>query len=189
MPEEALDAVWASLLASRCRGDAIPRMAGRGVYALFLRPMATLPGLEAGPDGLLYIGMTDASLEERNHFAHADSGFSSPRRSLGALLKQQLGLQAVPRGSGPSPTNLRNYRFTPEGETRLTDWMTAHLDYAFTILDRAIRANEDRLIGLWQPPLNLTGWTNPQRRQMRALRDLCRSEARHAADRQGAAAP
>jgi hypothetical protein len=168
---------------------AIPRMAGPGVYALFLRSIATLPELKAGPGGLLYIGLTQASLKERNHFAHADSRFSSPRRSLGALLKQQLGLQALPRGSGPSPTNLRNYRFKPEGETRLTDWMTAHLDYAFTVLDQAIRANEDRLIGQWQPPLNLTGWGNPQRRQLRVLRDFCRSEARHAADRQGAAAP
>ena len=79
MPEEALDVVWTSLLARRCQGDAIPRIAGHGVYALFLRSMEAIPGLEAGPDGLLYIGMTDASLKERNHFAHADSGFSSPR--------------------------------------------------------------------------------------------------------------
>jgi hypothetical protein len=96
-------------------------------------------------------------------------------------------LQAIPRGSGASTTNIRSHRFTTEGEARLTDWMTTHLDYAFTVAKTGNKANEDKPIAQWAPPLNLTGWHNPQRRQLRALRAVCRAEARYIVNGQGAA--
>jgi len=120
--------------------------------------------------------MTDSSLEVRNNFGHAHSGFSTPRRSLGALLKEPLRLQAIPRAPGPSPSNTRNYRFRDADELRLTDWMKSHLTYGFaTVKDAA--PIEKALIATLQPPLNLTGWPNPQRRHLRALRAICRDEA------------
>lgn len=77
--------------------------------------------------GLLYVGMTDQGLDARNHFQHLHSGFSTLRRSLGALLKEALRLRAIPRGSGSIKSNVRNYRFTDEGERALSDWMNRHL--------------------------------------------------------------
>ena len=55
----------------------------------------------------------------------------------------------------------------------------AHLTYGFVVVSNDIcGAVERALIAELRPPLNLTGWPNPQRRSLRALRDVCRKEAR-----------
>src|SRR4051794_2029897 len=128
--DEGLERVWTSLLASRCRPLEIKAAAAPGIYALFLTEPTRLKDLTVGPDGLLYIGMTGKRLDGRNHFARTRSAGSSPRRSLGALLEQELGLRAIPRGSGNSVADFEKYCFTPEGEAGLTNWMRAYLDYA-----------------------------------------------------------
>src|SRR5208337_2093567 len=97
---------------------------GPGVYAFFLTDPALFSGIDVDPSGLLYVGKTESSLDVRNHFAHKHSGFSTLRRSVGAILKQEELLKVIPRASGSSPTNIRNYRFSPESEERLTAWMT-----------------------------------------------------------------
>jgi hypothetical protein len=127
--------------------------------------------------------MTESSLEVRNHFHHSHSGFSSPRRSVGALLREQWKLQALPRSPGPSPTNVRNYRFPDDGEKRLVAWMDNHVTYGLCPVDTDIRKIEDRLIGELKPPLNLTGWRNPQAGRLKALRLACRDEASYARER------
>jgi hypothetical protein len=47
--------------------------------------------MAAGSVGLLYIGMPGSSLERRNHFVHADSGFflatALPRRAARTPLR------------------------------------------------------------------------------------------------------
>ena len=65
------------------RAPDIPTTSGAGVYALYLLGSHALQGIEVDPSGLLYIGVTEHSLDIRNHFVHKDSSFSSPRRSLG----------------------------------------------------------------------------------------------------------
>jgi len=79
-----------------------------------------------GCDRLDYLGKS-SNLEARNHFAHRDSGFSTLRRSLGALIKEELRLQAIPRGPWRSRNDLRYHRFRDKDEQRLTDWMITHL--------------------------------------------------------------
>ena len=71
--------------ARRCGPAAAPD--SPGLYALFLRDGAAPDGLESGADGLLYVG-TSGRLNGRDHFTVRHSGFSRPRRSLGALLKE-----------------------------------------------------------------------------------------------------
>jgi hypothetical protein len=122
--------------------------------------------------------MTDSSLDARCHFNHAHSGFSTLRRSLGAFLKERLALRAVPRGPGPSPTNVRNYRFESDGETRLTEWMRENLLYAHVPLNQEIADTERDLIRSTEPPLNLTGWPNPQKELIQDRRRACVEEAR-----------
>ena len=164
-----------TLLSQRYGANEIPPDAP-GIYALFLTDRTALANLTVGLE-VLYLGMTQSSLEVRNHFGHPNSGFSSPRRSLGALLKEELHLQAIPRAPGSSCTNMTSFRFLSDGEKRLTAWMHNHLTYGFCRVEKDVREVECRLIKDLTPPLNLTGWRNPQGSQLRRLLRACRDEA------------
>ena len=168
----------ATLLERRFQPADIPPSDGAGLYALFLTDVSLLPLLAVGPSSLLYVGMTASSLDVRNHFKHQHSGFSTVRRSLGALLKGELQLEAIPRAPGPSKTNTMNYRFAENGEKRLTDWMVHHLTYGYALVNRDLEAIERRFIIDLEPPLNLTGWRNPFRQKLKELRATCCDEAR-----------
>lgn len=172
--------IAAQLLAERAA--CLPFPEAPGVYAYFLQPgTKPLPLgtsiLQPGPNGLLYVG-TSANLKARDHLAHAHSGFSTLRRSLGALLREELHLVAAPRTCGPSAINRRNYRFTSKGEQLLTAWMRQHLAHASCTLPlpqaTTIEAN---LIRHLCPPLNLKLWTNPQAAGIKAQRARCVVEA------------
>jgi hypothetical protein len=93
------------------------------------------------------------------------------------LLKEKLKLKAVSRAPGPSITNVKNYRFSDDGEERLTAWMDSYLTYGLCPVGADVREIEGRLIKELEPTLNLTKWRNPQARQLRALRRACRDEA------------
>lgn len=147
-----------------------------GLYALFLAPGGALPEVPA--NGVLYVGCS-ANLAQREfdtHFASGKTGFSSLRRSIGALLKEELWLRAIPRAPGPSPTNVRNYRFDDAGERRLSDWMAVHLHVAVAAHPQPEDVERD-LISLACPALNLTGWDNPARVEIKRLRKVCAEEA------------
>lgn len=164
-------------LARACAPSHAPPISSAGAYAILLAHPDSLPTVLPGREGLLYVGMTDQGLDARNHFQHAHSGFSTLRRSLGALLKEVLGLKAIPRGPGSSKTNVRNYRFTDEGERTLTDWMNRNLLLTQVAVDADLSAFEDDLIALLEPPLNLKGWPNPQRDMVKRLRAACAADA------------
>ena len=155
-----------------------------GVYALFLRHPKALPGFIAGDDALLYVGMTMDADGKRNHFdpSTGHSGFSSPRRSLGAVLKEHLGLHAIPRSADVSSTNRSHYRFSDEGEAALSRWMRRNLAMTHVPLpaDRTrIQRVEKQLIAYLKPPLNLTGFPGgATRRKLKQLRKICIDEAR-----------
>src|SRR5215211_5118690 len=131
-----------SMFEQQYRWDELPQADGPGVYAYFLANESTLPAIQIGPAGLVYVGMTASSLDSRCHFNHSHSGFSTFRRSLGAILKQALDLKAQPRSSGQSPTNTRNFRFDEDGEARLTEWMRDDLRYAHMAIDKNVEAVE-----------------------------------------------
>ena len=179
MPDEELGEFWKRLLVSRGRPADLRALAEPGVYALFLRAAATLPGVAAGSDGLLYVGKSDRSLAGRSHFTGSSSS-SSPRRSLGALLRSELHLRAIPRDGSGSRSALIHYGFAVSGEWRLSQWMLDHLDYAFAVVEQPTKATEARLIAGKTPPLNLTGWRNPQAPWITAQRRLCQLEATRA---------
>ena len=118
-----------------------------------------------------------AQREFEAHLSSDNSGFSTVRRSIGAILKQQLVLTACPRGRGKSATNFTNYCFDPQGEARLSDWMQTNLKISVHA-DGNYAAVERNLISGLKPILNLTGWPNPNRREIAALRKACADEAR-----------
>jgi hypothetical protein len=152
-------------------------VSGCGIYALYLADGASLPGIETKPGGALYVGMTEDGSDTRNHFGHKDSSFSSPRRSLGAILKQEYGLSTVPRGAGKTRKDMINYRFANGGEEKLAQWMLNNLKYSFVVIEENIRDLEKQLIRRMEPPLNLIYWHNPQRKAVMRLRSLCAEEA------------
>ena len=171
-------AVYEELKAARADPEDVPVVAGAGVYGLFGREAdCLLPDIVLPEDGLLYIGES-GDLRGRDHFVAQHSGFSSPRRSLGAILKSRLGLTAMPRASGSSETNFRNFRFAGDGERQLSEWMRKNLEYAVFPFSGEVKQLEARLIEAHGPPLNLKGWRNPQGRVIRRLRGLCRDETR-----------
>ncbi|WP_418294745.1 GIY-YIG nuclease family protein [Microvirga ossetica] len=122
--------------------------------------------------------MTASSLDSRCHFNHSHSGFSTFRQSLGAILEQTLDLNARPRSSGLSLSNTQNFRFDEACEARLTEWMRDNLRYAHVALTERVEAEEADLIRSLEPPLNLTGWKNPQKPLIQELRRTCVREAR-----------
>ena len=73
-----------------------------GVYSIFLNNDSSLNPFKPGLSGLIYIGST-SNLSQRefdNHFNSYSTGFSTLRRSLGAILKSELLLTAIPRSPG-----------------------------------------------------------------------------------------
>lgn len=151
----------------------------QGVYAVFIDDVAILNPRFITKNSIIYLGKSSnlAARDLDHHFGTEYTGFSTLRRSLGALLKNQLNLTAYPRSSGSSPTNVRNYRFQPEGERRLSSWMIEHLQVGYCPLDRDPSTVEKALIQRLRPPLNLTNWPNPNKQMMTRLRNACRAEA------------
>ena len=165
-------------------GASAPRQApvigSSGIYAILIRTPERLPSITPGRNGLLYLGMTDDGLDARNHFHHAHSGFSTFRRSLGALLKHELSLRPIPRAPGKSRSNVINYRFSDDEERALSEWMQEHLLIAQLPFSGDVRTLEQDAIRLLEPPLNLTGWSNPQRAMLKSLRAECAKQAERA---------
>ena len=111
---------------------------------------------------IIYLGKTEISSHDRDskqHFASGQTGRSTLRRSLGAILREQLNLHPVPRGTSEnSERRFRNYKFDPEGEVRLTEWMKANLGLSFYPMERdleQIKVLEKALIDQVVPVLNL----------------------------------
>lgn len=183
MTDGDIKRLWRQLKAGRRPPPPAGEAIRPGVYALFLNKPKALPGLDSGDEGLIYVGMTADIAGGRNHFdpPTGHSGFSSPRRSLGALLKK-LKLRAIPRSAGASSTNWTSYRFSDEGEVALSRWMRSHLSMSHVCLPggkKHIERNEKQLIAYLKPPLNLTGFPDGSARKMlRQLRKACREEAR-----------
>ncbi len=165
------------LLEGRKPFDEVPVIQTQGVYAIFVKTNDCIPNIHVPGHNLIYAGQS-SNLSTRNHFLADSSGFSSPRRSLGAILKAPLRLRARPRAFGKSKTNYDRYAFEDEDEIRLTSWMKQYLEYSVAAVDGDLTAIERKLVETLEPPLNLTLWRNPQKKQIQQLRNVCKEEAR-----------
>jgi hypothetical protein len=138
----------------------------RGVYAFYLvKGSLTIRQrvIAANIGTPLYIGKTESSQKTRDagqHLSDEGTGSSTLRRSLGAILLEQLRLKPEAR-SDRETTERRftNYRFDTAGEEQLTKWMNDHLSLAFCELPNLtipeLRASEERIIRSAAPPLNI----------------------------------
>ena len=129
-----------------------------GIYGITLLP--TSKPLKCGElviasGTLLYIGMTKLSQSERDvkcHFASGRTRKSTLRRTLGAILLNELNLKLR-----PSSITV-NYKFDNEGEEKLTEWMKANLGLGYYEYDGEvsdIAELERGVIKLASPPLNI----------------------------------
>jgi hypothetical protein len=131
---------------------------------------------------VLYIGKAERSLESRDlrqHFSDGQTGGSTLRRSVGALLAKELGLIAMPRNP-TSPGAYDRYAFEPSSDRVLTEWMSQHLRLAFWAAPPGciLRPIEIAAIQHFAPPLNLTDVVTAHTGTIKAKRKLLADDAR-----------
>ncbi|MDM7891404.1 GIY-YIG nuclease family protein [Curtobacterium caseinilyticum] len=107
-----------------------------GLYAIWADGAVT-EQLGIGSHGRaapIYIGKAERSLRDRDlraHFGLDDvkvrSGSSTLRRSLSALLADELALRPVPRGKTAGDAS-KGFSLHPEDERRLSAWMQDRLE-------------------------------------------------------------
>lgn len=151
-----------------------------GVYAIFLKECVDFPIDIKRLDRLIYLGKSDDlhKREFKQHFNSKNTGSSTVRRSLGALLKNNLNLYSKPRGKGLSDKDCQNYCFEDDGELRLTNWMEQNLEVSVCPVKDNVRRTEAKLISELQPILCLQDCNNGQKKHIKRLRKLCADEAR-----------
>ena len=105
---------------------------------------------------IIYIGRAGA--DSIRHWRN-NTGVSTVRRSLAAMLASALSLEAIPGSDDPDDTDrYTNYRLTEESESKLTEWMKNNIKVAF--LEMPADQVEDRynaLVNFNTPKLNFQG--------------------------------
>lgn len=135
---------------------------------------------------IIYIGKTESNQLKRDkntHFASGKTGQSTLRRSLGAILKNQLNLIPIPRSiTEISDRRFTNYKFDNQGEENLSKWMIENLSLAFWELvagKNELRVTEKSIIKFYVPLLNIIhNGQNPFLKALKELRKECKYIAR-----------
>ncbi len=135
---------------------------------------------------IIYIGKTQSSQESRDkktHFNNGGTKSSTLRRTVGAILREELELVPLPR-SNTEKTEKRfvNYRFDKNGEELLTGWMINNLSLSFYEFRGGVdemKNLEIAIIGHLKPIFNLKNNTeNPWKGEIESLRRKCSELAR-----------
>lgn len=164
--------------------DSLPD--SQGLYGFSLKKHSELGRFGSGGQ-VIYAGLASMSLNGRDlqtHLTSGKSGWSSFRRSLGAILKQELNLVATKRDKNPKKLRADKYRFQDDGEERLTDWMLKNLNMGYwasseKLTTKKLRKLEFDLLLTLSPTLDLdrrTSCHNQVRSELNALRKICRDE-------------
>ena len=157
-----------------------------GLYGFVVNNSSDL-GKFGKPSQIIYVGLAEKSLYNRDFATHLNAGktgWSSFRRSLGAILKSQLSLKAQERDLNSTKVRADKYKFDEKGERALTSWMRTNLKFGFWIftdgeLEEEIRHLEMQLILELKPTLDLDRRTkkyNPLATDLNLLRKICRDE-------------
>jgi len=139
-------------------------------------------GLGHPPDARpLYVGKAESSLRSRDlrhHFADGRTGSSTLRRSLAALLHDDLELRGVPRNIA-KPGYFANHGLVPDDDAALTAWMRRNLRIAAWVSDDVVglASLETQVSSRLLPPLNLQGVTTPWSALVSARRAVLAAEA------------
>ncbi|MEO7309294.1 MAG: GIY-YIG nuclease family protein [Chitinophagaceae bacterium] len=159
-----------------------------GLYALMLCENSSLKSFGDGKR-IIYVGKAKGSLKKRDldtHFKDGKTGSSSLRRSIGAILKKELGALAFSRNGSVKFPNIDNYKFDTETEKKLSQWMNKNLligfwEYNSALEEKPLRKIEEQLTLILKPTLDLSNATkkfNSHAVQLTTLRKICKDEAR-----------
>lgn len=168
------------LAGSRLRREDADKFAPRraGLYAFYGDERAWVElGLESAfKDQPLYVGKAERSLNGRDvgtHFAIGKTGSSSVRRSLAAVLTDELDLDPVPRNLG-SPDGSANFALDAESDSRLSHWMEDRLTLATWVNSGGVHLGELETAVLLKirPPLNLDKVAEPRERLRKARKHM-----------------
>lgn len=159
-----------------------------GIYAFYVDKTTDL-GIFGRTGQLIYVGIAKKSLRSRDietHFKTGQTGFSSFRRSLGAILKTRLKLSAQKRDLNPKKLRADKYKFDEQGEAELTTWMFENLKMGYwsspnRLTNTQLREKEEKVIIKLKPTLDLDKRTkrlNPLAIKLDSLREICRHEVK-----------
>jgi hypothetical protein len=149
-----------------------------GLYAFYGDDHAWLDlGLSRAYDGqALYVGKAERSLNGRDvgtHFATGKTGSSTVRRSLAALLVDELALVALPRNLA-KPDGSANFGLDAASEVRLSGWMEQRLSLGTWSKpeDALLDEIETAVVRRLRPPLNLDKVGESRQRLREARRHM-----------------
>jgi hypothetical protein len=173
---EALESLAGMRLAHSDAVHLVPK--NPGLYGFYGDDRAWLDlGLSrAYDDQPLYVGKAESSLNGRDvgtHFAAGKTGSSTVRRSLAALLVDELRLVAVPRNQA-KPDGSANFGLDAASEVRLSGWMQQRLSLATWSKpeDAVLDEIETVVVRRLRPPLNLDKVGEPRQRLREARKHL-----------------
>jgi hypothetical protein len=151
-----------------------------GVYVVTYEGRELGFGLWSGPNPkVIYVGISKPN--SSRHFQSGNTGTSTLRRSLGALLQHQLELTAVPRCQDPADSDrYSNYAFDLASEERLSAWMAKSFQIAFLPLEKGkAEAVQVAMIDYNAPLFNFQN--NPANKygaEIKVYRKKCAEEAK-----------
>lgn len=153
------------LLAERRPYNEVAAPEGAGVYAVFLSPRGLLLPIAPGAEGLLYVATARDGQAARQQY-EMPTADSHLRQALASILRNHLGLHPA-----AAPSKADGFGLPYDSETLLSRWMRANLiGSAIAVEGDNFAKVEASLIAEMQPPLNLTGWENPQAGVLRKFR-------------------
>ncbi|MDD2221380.1 MAG: hypothetical protein PHN35_05440 [Clostridia bacterium] len=101
---------------------------------------------------IVYVGISKEN--SSRHFISGNTGKSTMRRSLAALLQNKLDLVPVPRSLNEKDADrYSNYALDSQSEEKLTEWMRTNFKCAFYQTEQ-IKATEAALVNYIAPLLN-----------------------------------
>ena len=170
--------IFRTMLRTRTAIDRMRQVGGPGVYAIFLEKDASVPGIAPGTDGLIYFAGVESLPEQIADldFKTGKTGFSTLRQRLGALLKNEMGLKAIPRGNAIKDRDPHFFKFHPGDEGRLTQWMMKSLRIGVAA-GSDLPDEEKAFSAQFKPALNTDTWKNPAGAKIEKLVEGCRAEA------------
>ena len=164
-----------------------------GVYCWKLSEKSKFNGFENDENNrIIYTGKANKYIADRfyaNHLSYY-ANFSTLRRSIGAVLKEELSLKALPRLRNDGSVNsYTNFCFAENGEFKIDQWIVNNLEYGFIELDNSLDIDhkhfmnfeEKRAKKATKPCLNCSGGDdefNIYYLKIRELRKVCADEAR-----------
>jgi GIY-YIG catalytic domain-containing protein len=161
----------------------------QGIYAFFVDSTNDL-GKFGQPEQIIYVGISEKNINGRDtetHLKTGQTGWSTLRRSLGAILKLKLNLTAQKRDENPKKLRADKYKFDEPGEKKLTEWMKNNLRLGYwsttNPMDKDnLRDQEEKVILNLKPTLDLDRRTkkfNPLAKELDSLRKICRDEVKN----------